>query len=76
MPSMEEVKAFEHGCRCTLKMLEGCGHIFQEGGVYGLSDFIFMYVDKIEKDVKKMTDMYAASGYNATMQTCTYRRKQ
>ncbi len=75
MPNMEEKKAFEHGCRCMLKMLEGSGYILQEGGRYDLCAVIFKLVDKAEKDAERMADMYAVCGYDVVMQACTYRRK-
>ena len=64
----DEKRGFEHGFRVMLKMVEEGGFIFEKSGKYSLANAFFGFIDRAERDVERITELYAEHGYDAIMQ--------
>lgn len=64
----DEKRGFRNGYLVMLKMMEGGAYILQDGGHRDIAEAVFGFVDHAEQDVERMTEMYAAHGYEAIMQ--------
>ena len=64
----DEKIGFEHGFRVMLKMVEEGGYIFLKSGRKDLANAFFGFISRAERDVERITDLYAEHGYDAIMQ--------
>lgn len=71
MKTVLEQRAFEHGLRIMLKLMEGCANEAQADGKPNYANFLYGIVDHAEKDIPEITSMYAESGYETLMSQTT-----
>lgn len=67
MQTVLEQRAFEHGLRIMLKLMEGCADAAMADGKPGHANYLYGIVDCAENDIPEITTMYAESGYETLM---------
>lgn len=72
----DEKRGFQNGCRVMLKMMEEGGYIFKQKGIYTFANAFFGFVDRAEHDVERMTELYAAHGYETIMKAVGRREEE
>ena len=72
----DEKRGFEHGFRVMLKMVEEGGYLFLKSGRKDLANAFFGFVSRAERDVERITELYAEHGYDAIMQALEEREEE
>lgn len=67
----QEKKAFEHGCRITLKLMEGATNEATALGRPDHANFLLGVVDCAEEELKNIVQMYAYAGYDDLLKMIT-----
>lgn len=70
----DEKRGFEHGFRVMLKTVEEGGYFFLKSGRKDLANAFFGFIGRAERDVERITDLYAEHGYDVIMQAIENRR--
>lgn len=63
----DERRGFQNGFRVMLKMVDEGGYIFLKSGRKDLANAFFGFIDRAERDVERITELYAKHGYEAIM---------
>lgn len=64
----DEKRGFQNGFRVMLKMVEEGGYLFLKSGRKDLANAFFGFIGRAERDVERITELYAKHGHEAIMQ--------